>query len=58
MHRAYLRQLVDLRLDPRLRARVDPSDIAQEAQLETVRRRKAQLVGRLATLETKPEPKK
>jgi len=38
MHRAYLRQLVELRLDPRLRARVDPSDVVQEAQLEEVRR--------------------
>jgi len=38
MHRAYLRQLVELRLDPRLRARVDPSDVVQEAQLEAVRR--------------------
>jgi RNA polymerase sigma-70 factor (ECF subfamily) len=37
-HRAYLRQLVDLRLDPRLRPRVDPSDVVQEAQLEAVRR--------------------
>jgi RNA polymerase sigma-70 factor (ECF subfamily) len=38
VHRAYLRQLVDLRLDPRLRTRVDPSDVVQEAQLEAVRR--------------------
>jgi RNA polymerase sigma-70 factor (ECF subfamily) len=38
MHRAYLRQMVELRLDPRLRARVDPSDVVQEAQLEAVRR--------------------
>src|SRR5262249_57937148 len=38
MHRAYLRQLVELRLDPRLRVRVDPSDVVQEAQLEAVRR--------------------
>jgi RNA polymerase sigma-70 factor (ECF subfamily) len=37
-HRAYLHQLVELRLDPRLRARVDPSDVVQEAQLEAVRR--------------------
>jgi RNA polymerase sigma-70 factor (ECF subfamily) len=37
-HRPYLRQLVALRLDPQLRARVDPSDIVQEAQIEAVRR--------------------
>jgi RNA polymerase sigma-70 factor (ECF subfamily) len=37
-HRSYLRWLVELRLDPRLRARVDPSDVVQEAQLEAVRR--------------------
>jgi RNA polymerase sigma-70 factor, ECF subfamily len=37
-HRAYLRQLVGLRLDSPLRARVDPSDVVQEAQLEAVRR--------------------
>lgn len=37
-YRAYLCQFVELRLDPKLRARVDPSDIVQEAQLEAVRR--------------------
>jgi RNA polymerase sigma-70 factor (ECF subfamily) len=37
-HRPYLRQLVELRLDPRLRPRVDPSDVVQEAQIEAVRR--------------------
>src|SRR5262245_47948580 len=37
-HRAYLRGLVGLRLDPKLRARVDASDVVQEAQLEAVRR--------------------
>jgi RNA polymerase sigma-70 factor (ECF subfamily) len=37
-HRPYLCQLVRLRLDPRLRARVDPSDVVQEAQLEAARR--------------------
>jgi RNA polymerase sigma-70 factor (ECF subfamily) len=37
-HRPYLRQLVELRLDPRIRARVDPSDVVQEAQLEAARR--------------------
>jgi RNA polymerase sigma-70 factor (ECF subfamily) len=37
-HRPYLRQLVRLRLDPQVRARVDPSDVVQEAQMEAVRR--------------------
>ena len=32
-HRHYLRQLVRLRIDPRLRPRVDPSDVIQEAFL-------------------------
>ncbi len=37
-HRAYLRQVVALRIDSRLRSRVDPSDIVQESMLEAVRR--------------------
>jgi RNA polymerase sigma-70 factor (ECF subfamily) len=37
-HRPFLRQVVELRLDPRLRPRVDPSDVVQEAQLEVFRR--------------------
>jgi RNA polymerase sigma-70 factor (ECF subfamily) len=37
-HRGYLRQVVALRLDPRLRPRLDPSDVVQEAQLEAFRR--------------------
>jgi RNA polymerase sigma-70 factor (ECF subfamily) len=37
-HRPYLLQMVELRLDPRLRARVDPSDVVQEAQMEAARR--------------------
>jgi RNA polymerase sigma-70 factor, ECF subfamily len=37
-HRPYLRQFVDLRLDPHLRQRVDPSDVVQEAQIEAIRR--------------------
>src|SRR5262249_24810900 len=37
-HRSYLRRLVELRIDPRLRSRVDPSDVVQEAQLEATRR--------------------
>jgi RNA polymerase sigma-70 factor, ECF subfamily len=39
-YRAYLHQLVELRLDPKLRSRVDTSDVVQEAQLEAVRRLK------------------
>jgi RNA polymerase sigma-70 factor, ECF subfamily len=36
-HRPLLRKLVEFRLDARLRARVDPSDVVQEAQLEAFR---------------------
>jgi RNA polymerase sigma-70 factor (ECF subfamily) len=39
-HRDRLRRMVELRLDQRLRARVDPSDVLQEAYLE--------ITGRLA----------
>ena len=37
-HRASLREFVELRLDPRLRARLDASDVVQEAQLEALRK--------------------
>jgi len=37
-HRAYLHQVVALRLDPRIRPRLDPSDVVQEAQLDAYRR--------------------
>jgi len=37
-HRASLRSFVELRLDPRIRARVDPSDVVQETQLEAYER--------------------
>jgi RNA polymerase sigma-70 factor (ECF subfamily) len=37
-HRPYLKQMVELRLDPKLRSRVDPSDVVQEAHLEAYRR--------------------
>jgi RNA polymerase sigma-70 factor (ECF subfamily) len=37
-HRARLRKLVALRLDPRLQGRVDPSDVIQEAYLHASRR--------------------
>ena len=35
-HRARLRQIVDLRIDRRLRGRVDPSDVLQEAYIDLV----------------------
>jgi RNA polymerase sigma-70 factor, ECF subfamily len=37
-HRALLLRTVELRLDSRLRARIDPSDIVQETYLEAYRR--------------------
>jgi RNA polymerase sigma-70 factor (ECF subfamily) len=37
-HRPYLRRVVELRLDPKLRARVDASDVVQETELEVARR--------------------
>jgi RNA polymerase sigma-70 factor (ECF subfamily) len=37
-HEPYVLQIVALRLDPRLRARVDPADVVQEAHLEAIRR--------------------
>ena len=37
-HRAYLRRIVELRLDTGLRARVDPSDVVQDAHLDAFRR--------------------
>jgi RNA polymerase sigma-70 factor, ECF subfamily len=37
-HRPALRQFIELRIDPRMRARVDPSDVVQETQLEVFRR--------------------
>jgi RNA polymerase sigma-70 factor (ECF subfamily) len=37
-HRLNLRAFVAARLDPRVRARVDPSDVVQETQLEVLRR--------------------
>jgi RNA polymerase sigma-70 factor, ECF subfamily len=37
-YRPDLQAFVDVRLDPRLRARIDPSDVVQETQLEVVRR--------------------
>jgi RNA polymerase sigma-70 factor (ECF subfamily) len=43
LYRPYLRRIVELRLDPKLRPRVDPSDIVQEAQIEAARRLEAYL---------------
>jgi RNA polymerase sigma-70 factor (ECF subfamily) len=37
-HRDYLHRFVEFRLDPKMAARVDPSDVVQEAQLEAMRR--------------------
>ena len=37
-HRPYLHQVVALRLDPRIRPRLDASDVVQEAQLDAFRR--------------------
>ena len=37
-HRSELRRFVDFHLDPRLAARVDPSDVVQETQMEAARR--------------------
>ena len=44
-HRDYLCKVVELRLDPKLRPRIDPSDIVQEAHLEAVRRLTSYLDG-------------
>lgn len=38
VHRARLRRLVELRLDPRIRGRVDASDVIQETQVEALQR--------------------
>jgi RNA polymerase sigma-70 factor, ECF subfamily len=37
-HRAYLMRMVELRMDARLRQRVDPSDVVQETHIEAARR--------------------
>jgi RNA polymerase sigma-70 factor (ECF subfamily) len=42
-HRAYLHRFVELRLDPRLRPRVDASDVVQEACLDALARLDAYL---------------
>ncbi|MBP7937624.1 MAG: sigma-70 family RNA polymerase sigma factor [Phycisphaerae bacterium] len=42
-YRAFLRQVIELRLDPKLRQRLDASDVVQEAQIEASRRMPAYL---------------
>jgi RNA polymerase sigma-70 factor (ECF subfamily) len=42
-HQHYLQRLVQLRLDPRLRSRVDAADVVQEAHLEALQRLNAYL---------------
>lgn len=37
-HRAFIRRVIQVRLDSKLRARVDPSDVVQETQMEAFRR--------------------
>jgi RNA polymerase sigma-70 factor (ECF subfamily) len=37
-HRGRLRRMVSLRLDRRVRGRIDPSDVLQEAQIDVLRR--------------------
>ena len=37
-HRPYLLRLVEARMDPKIRARVDPSDVVQDAHIEALRR--------------------
>lgn len=37
-HRNYLRRVVDVRLDPALRGRIDPSDVVQETMMVASRR--------------------
>ena len=38
LHRPYLRRVVQMRMDPALAARVDPSDVVQEAQVVIFKR--------------------
>jgi RNA polymerase sigma-70 factor (ECF subfamily) len=37
-HQPYLQRFIELRLDPRLRVRLDPVDVVQEAQMQAVKR--------------------
>lgn len=45
-HRAFLRQVVEFRMDRNLRQRVDASDLVQEAHMEAARRLERYLVDR------------
>jgi RNA polymerase sigma-70 factor, ECF subfamily len=45
-HRPAIRWLIELRLDPKLRQRLDPSDVVQETQAEVIRRIDAYLQNR------------
>src|SRR5215813_8585225 len=42
-HRAFLRRIISLRIDPGIRARIDASDLVQEVQIEVLRRLDAYL---------------
>ena len=46
IHRAYLRRVIEPRLEDDLRRRVDPSDVIQETQLEATRRIQEYLANR------------
>ena len=43
-HRSYLHKFVDVRLDPKLRPRLDASDVIQDAEMEALRRLESYLV--------------
>ena len=55
-HRRRLRQMVGLRLDPRLNARLDASDIVQETMLEASRRLSDYLRRRRKSIPMPPRP--
>src|SRR5262245_46076883 len=38
LYRPYLKRVIDLRLDPELRTRLDPSDLVQETQMVAMQR--------------------
>ncbi len=37
-HRPFLHRVIELRMDPRVHARIDPSDVVQEVQIDAFRR--------------------